>query len=279
MPRPHDRLASSRALRPAPRSIAAPVLRIQRPAHERASGRYAGLGAAGERGAARGAQLQAASAARHFFLRRRGTQRSCRLGRWRHPYAQHARHLGGVARRSHRRQRQLLAERRLRCRCGHRAGWLRCCRRAFTTRHSSGRIGMCSSPRFAAWRVSAVPPENPIPIDTRKRRRKPRSWWWAAGSPALSAAVSAAEAGADTLLLGERPRARRCAGVARGCAGCRARSARRALRRAPHAAHHGVRYLRSQSGMRARSPAARRPPRRVAAACCASGCGKFARAP
>ena len=56
--------------------------------------------------------------------------------------------------------------------------------RASITRLSSGRTGICSSPRSGAWPDWGARPKSPIRIVTRRSPPRPTYWWSAAARPA-----------------------------------------------------------------------------------------------
>ena len=141
-----------------------PLVRVQRPGLQRLSWRYAGLGAARERRAARRPQLQTASAARHLLLRRRRADRARRCGAGPTAHAECARHACWKCTHG-------LAAESVNCwpSVGFDLGadqqlvFRASCPPASTTRPSNGPIGICSSPAFAAWRDSAAPPADADP--------------------------------------------------------------------------------------------------------------------
>ncbi len=197
------------ALGPAYRSLAVACPSIQRPPLQRLRRRYPGLGAAGERRAARRAQLQAAPAARNFFLRRRGTHRSRRCGRGRPAHSEYARDAGGALRGPASRPASIAGPASASMWARSTASSPRCCRPASTTRPSSGPTGICTSPPFGAWRVSAEPPAEPDPDRYEEVSAQAEVLVIGGGLAGLSAAVAAAEAGARHAVAGERTDARR----------------------------------------------------------------------
>ncbi len=72
------------------------------------------------------------------------------------------------------RERQLLAQRGLRPRRRSTIGFPHCCRRAFTTRPSNGRIGTCLSPPSDAWPDLGRASSEPRSRSLRRHRGQPR---------------------------------------------------------------------------------------------------------
>ena len=179
-----ERDSSERPVRHAARPFTDLVVPVQWATPKRSAGRHAGLGAARQRRATGRPQLQAASAARHLLLRRRGADRPRRRRRGCASDAGPACDARRAARRARCRERQLLAERRLRPGSRQRR----------IPRRVAGRV-LLQNVHVPDWhwfepairrmaglgRASGLPDP---PIATRKYRRHPTCSWSVAELPA-----------------------------------------------------------------------------------------------
>jgi len=155
---------------------------FKRPHLKWPSRRHPGLGAVGERSRSRGAQFSSCTGRAAFSLC--GVEEPTGLvdlsvGATRTPNMRATLvelYEGFVAA-----SRQLLAQRRIRS--GRRQQQVAALLPGgvLTTRPSSGPTGICSNPRFAAWRGLGRASGSPIRIVTKKRRRRRTCWSSAAG--------------------------------------------------------------------------------------------------